>query len=113
MPTLTAPIARHRTPQPIRNSQLPAPKCGTYVLVPPSNALLVRAIRYLAENGRASTTELAQHVFGGHAFAPLLNSLQDERLRYDGDAWSLRQPADECAFLEVLASGPNPRRHRL
>ena len=75
--------------------------------------LVRRAIDFLHEHGAATSAELASHVFGGEAFVPMLASLTDDRLSFDGIAWRLRPPADELAILEVLATGPNPRRHRI
>jgi DNA polymerase III subunit epsilon len=75
--------------------------------------LLSRAIEFLHAHGSASSAELAGHVFGGEAFGSLLDSLRDERLVFDGAVWRLRAPSDELAILEVLATGPNPRRHRI
>lgn len=43
----------------------------------------------------------------------LLNSLRDERLQFDGTSWRLRAPSNDWAVLEILGSGPNPRRHRI
>ncbi len=51
-------------------------------------------------------------MFGGDSLAPLLPSLGD-RLVSDGELWRLRAASDEIAILEVLSSGPNPRRHRV
>src|SRR5712691_51532 len=79
----------------------------------PAEALLSRAIEYVEQRGSASPAELARHVFGGEAFAPLLASLSGERLHFDGALWRLAPPTDELAFLEILATGPNPRRHRV
>jgi hypothetical protein len=79
----------------------------------PNEALLERAISYLDEHGSATPTDLARHVFGGEAFTPMLESLQDERLSFDGRVWRLRQPAEDWATLDILSSGPNPRRHRI
>ena len=79
----------------------------------PAEALLSRAIEYVEQRGSASPAELARHVFGGDAFAPLLASLNGERLHFDGALWRLAPPTDELAFLEILATGPNPRRHRV
>jgi hypothetical protein len=77
-------------------------------------ALLSRALAYLAERGSATADELAQHVFGGPGFESLLAPLlQDERLAFDGREWRLRDPAGDLAILEILASGPDPRRHRI
>jgi hypothetical protein len=81
--------------------------------VPLSPALLDRAIRFVSENHRVSHHQLARHVFGGEAFAPLLDSLQDERLTFDGSYWSLREVSEDWAVVEILASGPNPARHRI
>ena len=75
--------------------------------------LVSRAIDFLHQRGAATSAELATHVFGGEAFVPLLASLTNDRLSFDGIAWRLRPPADELAILEVLATGPNPRRHRV
>jgi hypothetical protein len=79
----------------------------------PGSALVDRAIRFLSERGDASSAELARHVFGGESFAPLLNTLADERLRFDGQRWLLRTPVDDWAVLEMLCTGPNPKRHRI
>src|SRR5579883_920473 len=79
----------------------------------PGQELVDRAIRFLHDRGSASPAELAQHVFGGASFAPLLGTLGDERLAFDGLRWSLQQPAEEWAILEVLTTGPNPARHRI
>src|SRR5438445_5103779 len=78
----------------------------------PAEALLSRALAYLSEHGSASPAELARCVFGGEAFAPLLTSLGG-RLQFDGAVWRLAPLADEIAFLEILATGPNPGRHRI
>src|SRR2546423_15248468 len=75
--------------------------------------LVRRAVAFLEERGSATPAELAQAVFGGEGFAPLLNTLSHERLSFDGAAWRLSEPGDEVAILEILASGPNPRRHRI
>jgi len=75
--------------------------------------LVSRAIEFLHVRGSASSAELASHVFGGEAFVPLLASLHDVRLTFDGDAWRLLPPVAELAILEVLATGPDPRRHRI
>ncbi|HLY65933.1 MAG TPA: GIY-YIG nuclease family protein, partial [Chloroflexota bacterium] len=37
----------------------------------------------------------------------------DDRLVFDGNIWSIRPATGEWAVLELLASGPNPRRHRI
>lgn len=74
---------------------------------------MARAITYLTEHGSASPEELASHVFGGVAFTPLLNTLQDERLVFDGTTWHLAAPSGEWAVVEVLTTGPNPARHRI
>ncbi|MBV8084721.1 MAG: hypothetical protein JO247_07890, partial [Chloroflexi bacterium] len=75
--------------------------------------LVRKAVEYLSAHGPTPPTELAAHVLGGAALAPLLANLQDPRLRFDGACWSLAAASDDIAILEVLASGPNPRRHRI
>lgn len=75
--------------------------------------LVARAIKFLDERGCASAEELAEHVFGGAAFTALLPRLVDERIVCENGAWRLRTPAASSAVLELLTSGPDPRRHRL
>jgi len=77
------------------------------------NELVRRAVEYLHDHGSATSDELASFVFGGERLAPLLGTLQDERLTFDGACWRLREPSKETAILELRASGPNPKRHRL
>ena len=75
--------------------------------------LLSRAVEFLREHGPATPAELAQHVFGGPGFAPLLDSVAGDRIEFAGGLWRARAAGDEVAILELLASGPNPRRHRV
>jgi len=75
--------------------------------------LVRRAVAFLEERGSATPEELARAVFGGEGFLPMLGSMAHERLRFDGELWRLAAPAEDVAVLEVLASGPNPRRHRI
>ncbi|HEU0168995.1 MAG TPA: hypothetical protein VFS62_14550 [Chloroflexota bacterium] len=75
--------------------------------------LVRKAVEYLSAHGPTPPAELAAHVLGGAGLAPLLASLADERLQFDGACWSLTKASDEVAILEVLATGPNPRRHRV
>jgi hypothetical protein len=78
-----------------------------------SGELVGRAVRFLEGVHSATPAELAREVFGGESLAPLLSTLRHDRLVFDGARWSLREPSSELAILEVLASGPNPRRHRV
>jgi hypothetical protein len=75
--------------------------------------LLSRAVAFLREHGPATPAELAEHVFGGPGFAPLLDSLAGDRLEFKRGLWRVRPADGETAILELLASGPNPRRHRV
>src|SRR5579864_5971993 len=75
--------------------------------------LLSRAVAFLREYGPATPADLAEHVFGGPGFAPLLDSLAGARLEFAGGLWRARPAGGEVAILELLASGPNPRRHRV
>lgn len=75
--------------------------------------LVGRAVEFLRERHAATPEELASHVFGGSGFVSLLESLEDDRLLFDGSVWRLRGPGDEVATLEILATGPNPRRHHI
>ncbi|GEM_PF-3082218 len=78
-----------------------------------SNELVARAIDFLERHGEASSAELARHVFGGESFAPLLSQLSHERIEARDGRWRLREAAHDVALLEILTSGPNPRRHRI
>src|SRR5437870_737416 len=69
--------------------------------------LAARAVRLLEERGRATSVELARHVFGGESLLPLLEGLDHPRLIRQGDVWRLRQPEERWATLEILATGPN------
>lgn len=78
-----------------------------------SPKLTERAISFVATQGPSSPAELARHVFGGEGFEPLLARLAGDRLTFDGSLWRLPPLPADLAFLEILASGPNPSRHRI
>ena len=78
-----------------------------------SEALTNRALRHVQDHGPSTPAELSRAVFGGSGFVGLLPQIAGSRLRFDGERWYLPQPGQEIAFLQLLTSGPNPKRHRL